>query len=79
MNPVTYKDEERPLIVIVHGGPHANARGDFSILELYFLALGYNVLFPNFTGSIGFGQNYIEKLLTKIGDIDAKEIIGMID
>ncbi|KAL4481787.1 hypothetical protein ABPG74_007876 [Tetrahymena malaccensis] len=79
LNPLSKKDEERPLIVFIHGGPHGSIRGDFTTLRMYFLLQGYNILAPNFTGSAGFGQEYINKLLTKIGDTDTKEILDMID
>ncbi|EGR29765.1 prolyl oligopeptidase family protein, putative [Ichthyophthirius multifiliis] len=80
INPLKYsQDNQRPLVVMVHGGPHGSSAGNFGLLRLYFLLQGYGILAPNYTGSCGYGQNFMEKLLTNIGDIDAQEILGMID
>ncbi|KAL4442619.1 hypothetical protein ABPG74_007021 [Tetrahymena malaccensis] len=79
LNPLNYSDQERPLLVFIHGGPHSSSTGLFSISHLYFLLQGYTILLPNYTGSAGYGQNYINKLLKNIGEIDAKEILNMMD
>ncbi|EAR93056.2 prolyl oligopeptidase family protein (macronuclear) [Tetrahymena thermophila SB210] len=79
LNPLNNSDQDRPLIVFIHGGPHSSSTGLFAISHLYFLLQGYTILLPNYTGSAGYGQNYINKLLKNIGEIDAKEILNMID
>jgi len=68
----------KPLIVVVHGGPHWNLTG-YVELKMFNLLRGYNILIPNFTGSCGYGQNHIENLLGKIGQVDVEEIIGFIN
>ena len=45
-------DCKKPLIVIIHGGPHSTP-GGFTLLRLIFLLKGYNVLVPNYTGTLG--------------------------
>jgi acylaminoacyl-peptidase len=67
----------KPLIVAVHGGPHGNCSGDVE-LKIFSLLKGYSILAPNFTGSCGYGQDHIENLMGKIGQIDADEIVGFI-
>ncbi|EAR93055.1 prolyl oligopeptidase family protein (macronuclear) [Tetrahymena thermophila SB210] len=79
LNPLNYKDEDRPLIVDLHGGPHATYGGEFALINLYYLLQGYVLLLPNFTGSAGFGQDFINKLLKNIGKVDSNEVVGMID
>lgn len=64
---------------MLHGGPHGSTAGNFTILRSYFLLNGFTILAPNYTGSCGFGQKYMENLLGKIGDIDLKEVVGMIN
>lgn len=56
------KDARRvPLVVLVHGGPWANAAaGDIGSGLAAFLAnRGYAVFEPNYRGSTGFGTNYM--------------------
>ena len=67
----------KPLIVGVHGGPHANCTG-LTKLRIFLLLRGYNLLLTNFTGSCGYGQKHIEKLMGKIGKLDVDEVVGMI-
>ena len=55
LNPTKLKLNERPLAVLVHGGPHGCSCGNFLLTRIYFLLQGYTVLLPNFTGSAGFG------------------------
>ena len=70
---------QRPLVVFLHGGPHVVYTGAFSISKHYLLNKGYNILFPSFTGSLGYGQKFLEDLAGKIGEIDVDEIIGTLD
>ncbi len=52
--------------------------GNFTFSRAYMLLNGYSVLAVNFTGSAGFGQDFMENLLGKIGTVDAQEIVGMV-
>lgn len=48
-----------PVVVIVHGGPEAQARPEFRYFYVqYFLQNGYAVLVPNVRGSTGYGKAY---------------------
>ncbi len=50
-----------PLVVLVHGGPHARDDWGFDP-EVQFLAgMGYVVLQPQFRGSTGFGDTHFKK------------------
>lgn len=51
---------KRPLIVLPHGGPAAYDRLDFDWLAQFFASRGYAVLQPNFRGSSGFGQDFLD-------------------
>ncbi|PIC32504.1 hypothetical protein B9Z55_012814 [Caenorhabditis nigoni] len=64
-----------PLVVNPHGGPHGASwavwpRRDLTTL----LNSGFAVLQINFTGSVGFGDDFIRNLAGKCGDIDAKQV-----
>lgn len=50
----------RPLVVMPHGGPEARDSLDFDIWAQYLASRGYVVLQPNFRGSTGFGEAFIE-------------------
>ncbi len=70
---------KRPLMVLLHGGPHGALTGLFTVSKHYALYKGYNLLCPNFTGSTGYGQKFLDNLPTKIGQIDSDEVFAAID
>ena len=49
-----------PLIVLPHGGPQARDIAGFDWLAQGLASRGYAVLQPNFRGSSGYGQDFIE-------------------
>jgi dipeptidyl aminopeptidase/acylaminoacyl peptidase len=55
-----YDSGERPspAVVMVHGGPHAQARKSFNPYVQFFLSRGYSVLQPNYRGSSGRGRGF---------------------
>ncbi|MBK9170585.1 MAG: S9 family peptidase [Bryobacterales bacterium] len=59
-------DENRkyPLLVLMHGGPHAMWKDQFVIRWNYHLlaAPGYVVLLTNYTGSTGFGESFARQI-----------------
>ncbi|KAF9206547.1 hypothetical protein BGZ49_002271 [Haplosporangium sp. Z 27] len=62
-----------PLVVFPHGGPHSGFVAEFSVLVLVLVGLGFSVACVNFTGSLGYGQDNIEELVGKVGDLDVKQ------
>lgn len=49
-----------PLIVLPHGGPSSYDKLDFDWMAQYFANRGYLVLQPNFRGSSGYGQAFLD-------------------
>ncbi|MFI5301582.1 MAG: alpha/beta fold hydrolase [Polyangiales bacterium] len=49
---------KRPVIVIVHGGPEAQAQPIFSGAVQAFCAAGFDVATPNVRGSMGYGKAF---------------------
>jgi dipeptidyl aminopeptidase/acylaminoacyl peptidase len=47
-----------PLLLSIHGGPHARDEWGFDEEVQFFAALGYSVLQVNYRGSSGFGEKY---------------------
>lgn len=64
-----FKDraKNRPMIFLVHGGPHGAIDPAFTLLRYTALKMGYAILMPNFPGSVGFGQEYLDKSLKNVG------------
>ncbi|KAF9918292.1 hypothetical protein BX616_009582 [Lobosporangium transversale] len=62
-----------PLVIFPHGGPHSGFTAEFSALSLVLVGLGFAVACVNFTGSLGFGQDNVEALVGKVGDLDVKQ------
>lgn len=67
---------EKPLVVLVHGGPHF-VRDDWSFnSEVQLLALsGYNVLQVNYRGSGGYGQLHQQAGFKQWGGLIQQDII----
>lgn len=51
--------EPIPLVVDVHGGPHARAKWSNHPVHQAFANRGYAVLSPNYRGSTGFGKKFL--------------------
>ncbi|KAG0002530.1 hypothetical protein BGZ79_002808 [Entomortierella chlamydospora] len=62
-----------PLVIFPHGGPHSGFSAEFSVLVLVLVGLGFSVACVNFTGSLGYGQDNVEELVGKVGDLDVKQ------
>ncbi|CAN7272495.1 alpha/beta hydrolase family protein [Rossellomorea sp. LjRoot5] len=48
--------DEAPVIIYLHGGPHAANRYQFSILPQILVSEGFHVMLPNFRGSTCYGE-----------------------
>jgi dipeptidyl aminopeptidase/acylaminoacyl peptidase len=65
-----------PTVVLPHGGPDARDEWGFDWLAQYLAHQGYAVLQPNYRGSAGFGDAWLQRngfqsWRTSIGDINA--------
>ncbi len=49
-----------PLVVLVHGGPHSRDSWTFNWWAQFIASRGYMVLQPNFRGSRGYGEAWLE-------------------
>ena len=52
------KKKKYPLILVIHGGPHAMYRPSFNYQWHQFASDGYIVLFTNPRGSTGYGSSF---------------------
>ena len=49
-----------PTILLPHGGPYARDSAEFDPWTQFFVDLGYAVLKPNYRGSVGYGEAYMQ-------------------
>jgi dipeptidyl aminopeptidase/acylaminoacyl peptidase len=67
------------LIVEPHGGPHSRTGRGSGFNAQIFAASGYAVLAPNFRGSAGYGQAFIDADRGDFGGGDMRDILSGID
>ncbi len=67
------------LVVYPHGGPHSRAGLGFDFTVQIFAANGYAVLQPNFRGSAGYGQKFINADRYDLGGGDMRDILTGVD
>lgn len=73
------EDSQKPLALLLHGGPHGSISGSYGHFIYYLLYQGYNLLAPNFSGSTGFGQSHLDNLIGNIGKQDRDETMALLD
>ncbi|WP_203245925.1 S9 family peptidase [Sporosarcina beigongshangi] len=80
MKPAGYEEGKKyPLIVEIHGGPHA-MYGNTFFHELQLLAAqGYGVLYVNPRGSHGYSQEFVDAVRGDYGGGDYEDIIAGLD
>ncbi|KAJ6620498.1 Alpha/Beta hydrolase protein [Mycena sp. CBHHK59/15] len=65
-----------PCILFPHGGPHDTTTTAFSPSTTFLALEGYTVSQPNYTGSLGFGENSVRALLGNCGAVDVQDCIA---
>jgi dipeptidyl aminopeptidase/acylaminoacyl peptidase len=68
-----------PLIVEIHGGPHAMYGYDFFHEMQLMAAKGYAVLFSNPRGSQGYGEHFNACTRANWGDADMPDVIASLE
>ena len=67
------------MVVYPHGGPHGRSAQGFDLTVQVLAANGYSVFQPNYRGSTGYGQAYIEKDRFDLGGRDMDDILTGIE
>jgi dipeptidyl aminopeptidase/acylaminoacyl peptidase len=67
------------LLLHPHGGPHSRSSRGFSFPVQLFAASGYAVFQPNFRGSEGYGQPFLDADRSDFGGGDMRDILSGID
>ena len=68
-----------PLILQIHGGPHAMYTGTYSHEMQTLLAQGYAVLMTNPRGSFGYGQDFAQACRGDFGGGDYRDLLDALD
>lgn len=61
------------LIINIHGGPHSGNVEMWNYMNTALSLLGFEILHVNYSGSTGYGDDYVHQLLGHIGDLDVKD------
>lgn len=68
-----------PLLLYIHGGPHAQYGNTFFHEFQLHAARGYIVFYTNPRGSMGFDENFAAIIRGDWGDVDYKDIMAAAD
>jgi len=66
---------KHPLIVILHGGPHAQSGPAFVVKNQIYAARGWAVLQVNYRGSAGYGQAFMDAVLGDQNGNEAQDVL----
>ncbi len=74
-------DTPLPMIVYLHGGPTSSnlMRMRFFRGRVLLAAQGYAVFCPNYRGSTGYGDRFIEELIGNNNGIEVKDVLSGIE
>ncbi|GAA0314271.1 S9 family peptidase [Bacillus carboniphilus] len=80
MKPVGYEEGKKyPMVLEIHGGPHAMYANTF-VHEFQMLAAkGYAVLFTNPRGGHGYGQEFVNAVRGDYGNGDYQDLMAAVD
>lgn len=65
---------KRPLICWPHGGPHSSSVNSYAMAATFFVTLGYSIVFVNYRGSVGIGQDGVDSLPGNCGLTDVDDV-----
>ncbi|WP_062352162.1 alpha/beta hydrolase family protein [Bacillus kwashiorkori] len=80
MKPANFQEGEKyPLILEVHGGPHAMYANTYFHEFQMLAASGYAVLYTNPRGSHGYGQAFVDAVRGDYGGNDYLDLMAAVD
>jgi len=66
---------KHPLIVSLHGGPHAQSGPAFTLKNQIYASRGWAVLHVNFRGSAGYGQAFQDAVIGEQNGDEAQDVL----
>ncbi|KAG1795267.1 Alpha/Beta hydrolase protein [Suillus variegatus] len=66
-------------VTIPHGGPHISTTTSFYPATAALALEGYTISLPNYTGSMGFGEKYIQKLVGHCGTMEVQDVVESVN
>lgn len=72
-------DGPHPVLLLIHGGPHAQYEPTFFDEVQVYAQAGYAVVFCNPRGSAGYGQEHGRAIIGGFGDRDAADVLAFLD
>jgi dipeptidyl aminopeptidase/acylaminoacyl peptidase len=80
MKPAGYEEDKKyPLILEIHGGPHAMYANSYFNEFQVLAAEGYGVLYINPRGSHGYGQQFVNAVRGDYGGGDYQDVMEAVD
>lgn len=77
MQPTGFKEGMKyPLVLEIHGGPHAMYGNTFFHEFQLLAARGYGVIYTNPRGSTGYGQHFLSAAMGDWGGVDYQDIMA---
>jgi len=70
---------KRPLVLEIHGGPHALYGNAFFHEFQVLAAQGYHVLYTNPRGSRGYGERFCGEIAGAWGNLDYRDLMASVD
>lgn len=69
-----YKKQNKPVIINLHGGPHAYSGNSYSAITSNFLKDGFDMFQLNYSGSTSFGENFKQSIYGQPGQKECLDI-----
>lgn len=79
MKPVNHEKEKIPMILQIHGGPHAMYSDAYSHEMQSLVSQGYAVVMINPRGSFGYGQHFAQACRQDFGGGDYRDLLATVD
>ena len=70
---------KHPLIVMIHGGPHAGQGPAFNFKAQVYASKGWASLMVNYRGSTGYGQRFADAIFMDQDGAEAKDVLAGVD
>lgn len=80
MKPIGFKEGQRyPVVLEIHGGPHAMYSHSFFHEFQLLAAQGFGVIYCNPRGSYGYGQRFVDAVRGDYGGKDYEDLMAFVD